>query len=238
MAQKASSADKIKILSLEAKVRELEGKLEDLKPDPTFHDSDVMGELLEEPAQINTSVIDDPKEIDSLRLELKRANENLSSKEYTIECMEKGIESSDSIYKRELDIRSSERLKLVEENRSLRDQLALKKELRGASHNEVDPSLPPMNNLSQSSTPSSQSISVGGAEAVSLSATAPNIASSLMSPIIIYPILTLLLVAIIWIVVGKKLWNIWKKSNQYFSHERYENRPGIIPNRLLHKYWR
>ena len=238
MTQKVSSADKVKILFLETKVVELEGKLEDLKPDPTFHDSDVMGGLLEEPAQINTSVIDDPKEIDSLRLELKRANEDLSSKEYTIECMEKGIESSDSIYKRELDIRSSERLKLVEENRSLRDQLALKKELRGASHNEVDLSLPPMNNLSQSSALSSQSISVGGAEAVSLPATAPNIVSSLMSPIIIYPILTLLLVAIIWIVVGKKLWNIWKKSNQYFSHERYENRPGIIPNRLLHKYWR
>ena len=43
LAQKASSADKIKILSLEAKVCELEGKLEDLKPDLTFHDSDVMG---------------------------------------------------------------------------------------------------------------------------------------------------------------------------------------------------
>ena len=194
MAQKASSADKIKILSLEAKVRELEGKLDDLELEQVFHDLDAVGGLLEEPVQINSS---DPKEIDSLRLELKRANEDLSSKEYTIECMEKGIESSDSIYKRELDIRSSERLKLVEENRSLRDQLALKKELRGASHNEVDPSLPPMNNLSQSSAPSSQSISVGGAEAVSLPATAPNIASSLMSPIIIYPILTLLLVAII-----------------------------------------
>ncbi|CAG8787004.1 2426_t:CDS:2, partial [Gigaspora margarita] len=40
---------------------------------------------------------------DSLRLELKRVKENLNSKEYTIECMEKGIE----------------------ENRSLRDQLVL-----------------------------------------------------------------------------------------------------------------
>ncbi|RIA82549.1 hypothetical protein C1645_835202 [Glomus cerebriforme] len=104
--------------------------------------------------------------------------------------MEKEIESSNSIYKRELDIRSSERLKLMEENRSLRDQLALKKEPRGASHNEVD-------NLSQPSAPSSQSISVGGAEAVSLPATAPIIASFLMSPIIIYSILTIVLIAII-----------------------------------------
>src|SRR6266542_4205110 len=42
LAQKASSADKIKILSLETKVRELEGKLEDLKLDPVFHDSNVV----------------------------------------------------------------------------------------------------------------------------------------------------------------------------------------------------
>src|ERR1043165_8889614 len=141
LAQKALSADKIQILSLEAKIRELEGKLEDKELERTYHDWNVMEGVIEEPVQINSS---DLKEIDSLRLELKRANEDLSSKEYTIECMEKGIESSDSIYKRELDIWSSERLKLVEENRSLRDQLALKKELRGASHNEVDPLFPPM----------------------------------------------------------------------------------------------
>ncbi|GET56143.1 hypothetical protein GLOIN_2v1787829 [Rhizophagus irregularis DAOM 181602=DAOM 197198] len=42
--------------------------------------------------------------------------------------MEKGIEASDSIYKRKLDIRSSERLKLMEENSSLKDQLVLKKD--------------------------------------------------------------------------------------------------------------
>ncbi|RIA92511.1 hypothetical protein C1645_820653 [Glomus cerebriforme] len=105
LAQKASFVDKVQILSLEAKVRELE------------------------------------------------ANEDLSSKEYTtIEYMEKGIESSDSIYKQELDIQSSERLKLMEKNRSLRDQLVLKKEPRGTSHNEVDTLPPPMNNLLQPST--------------------------------------------------------------------------------------
>ncbi len=37
----------------------------------------------------------------------------------------------------------------MEENRSLRDQLALRKESRGASHNEVDPPSPLMNDSSQ-----------------------------------------------------------------------------------------
>ncbi|GBB84661.1 hypothetical protein RclHR1_11230004 [Rhizophagus clarus] len=78
LTQKASSVDKDTILSLEAKVRELEGKSSD------------------------------PKEIDSLRLELDRVKEDLNSKEYTIECMEKGKEASDNIYKQELDIQSSE----------------------------------------------------------------------------------------------------------------------------------
>ncbi|CAG8504236.1 18755_t:CDS:2 [Rhizophagus irregularis] len=185
LAQKASSADKVTILSLETKIRELEGKLEDIDLERTYHDLDVMGGVIEEPVQISSS---DPKEIDSLRLELKRANEDLSSKEYTIECMGKGIESSDSIYKRELDIRSSEQLKLMEENRLLRNHKY---------------SAPPMNDSSQPSAlnPSSQLISVGSAEAVPLpKATAPILASSLMSPIIIYSILTLLLLEIIWIV--------------------------------------
>ena len=61
LAQKASSLDKDTILSLEAKVRELEGKSSD------------------------------PKEIDSLRLELERVKD-LNSKNHEIECMEKGIE--------------------------------------------------------------------------------------------------------------------------------------------------
>ena len=51
-----------------------------------------------------------------------------------------------------------------------------------------------------------------GAEVVSLPAFAPIIASFLMSPLITYTILTLLLIVIIWIVVGKKIWNIWKKK--------------------------
>jgi len=84
LAQKASSSDKVTILSLEAKIVELEGKLEDIDLERTYHDLDVMGGVIEEPAQISSS------EIESLRLELKRANEDLNSKRYEIECMEKG----------------------------------------------------------------------------------------------------------------------------------------------------
>src|SRR2546429_4576302 len=62
LAQKASSADKVKILSLEVKVRELEGKLEDVELERTYHDWDVTGGVIEEPAQINSSEMDNPKE--------------------------------------------------------------------------------------------------------------------------------------------------------------------------------
>ena len=67
---------------------------------------------------------------------------------------------------------------------------------------------------------SSQIISAGGAEMVSLPTTAPIHASSLLSLIIIYFILTLLLIAIIWLVVGKRLWNLWKKNNTDYSPNR------------------
>jgi hypothetical protein len=77
--------------------------------------------MLEEPAQINSS------EIDSLKLELEQVREDLNFKKDEMECMEKGKKSSDSMYKREIDILSSGRLKLIDENRSLRNQLALKK---------------------------------------------------------------------------------------------------------------
>src|SRR5438270_4008975 len=65
LAQKASFADKVKILSLETKVVELEGKLKDIDLERTYHDLDVMGGMIEEPAQISSS------EIESLRLELE-----------------------------------------------------------------------------------------------------------------------------------------------------------------------
>ena len=119
--------------------------------------------------------------------------------------MEKGKESSDSMYKREMDILSSGRLNLLEKNAHLQELLSKK-------NNEVDTPPPLMNNSSQPSTtlnPPSQIISVGGAEeVVPLPLTsAPIIADSLMSPMLIYSILTLLLIAIIWFVVGKKIWN-------------------------------
>src|ERR1044071_7522750 len=137
--------------------------------------------VIEEPAQINSS---DPKEIDSLRLELEQVRDDLSSKKYEIECMEKGIESSKNIYNQTIDSLFLTRSNLIEANRSLREQLALKK------NNEVDRPLPPINNSSQlgpegtlsTSNPSSQIISVGGAEAVSLPATAPIVTSCSISP--------------------------------------------------------
>ena len=82
MAQKASSYDKVKILSLEAKIVELEGKLEYLELEQVFHDSNAMEGLLEEPAQINSS---NPKKIDSFRLELEQVKKDLNSKEYSIQ---------------------------------------------------------------------------------------------------------------------------------------------------------
>ncbi len=65
LAQKASSADKVKILSLETKIVELKGKLKNLKLNLMFYDLNVMGGIIEEPAQISSS------EIESLRLELE-----------------------------------------------------------------------------------------------------------------------------------------------------------------------
>ncbi|PKB92097.1 hypothetical protein RhiirA5_446056 [Rhizophagus irregularis] len=117
-------------------------------------------------------------------LELERVKEDRNLKEYTIECIKKGIESSNSIFRRKIDALYSARSKLREENRSFRNQLELKK------NNEISPPLPPMNN-------SFQIIFAGSAEMVSLPTTAPILASSLLSPIIIYSILTLLLIAII-----------------------------------------
>ena len=58
----------------------------------------------------------------------------------------------------------------------------------------------------------------GGAEmvlssqAIPLAPAIPIVANSLMSPMLIYSILTLLLIAIIWFVVRKKIWNSWSGS--------------------------
>src|SRR6266498_1242756 len=68
----------------------------------------------------------------------------------------------------------------------------------------------------------------GGAEtvlssqAIPLAPVIPIVADSLMSPMLIYSILTLLLIAIIWFLVGKKIWNSWsakpkEKSDRYIQ---------------------
>ncbi|GES80995.1 hypothetical protein GLOIN_2v1765587 [Rhizophagus clarus] len=124
------------------------------------------------------------------------------------------------------------RSNLIEANRSLREQLALKK------NNEVDRPPPPINNLSQLGPEETlpnldPTISVGGAEAVSLSQemplagpskTAPVVKSSLMP----YAILALLLIVVIWFVV-RKWWNSRKKSNTEYSPNQnyFLSSPGI-----------
>ncbi|CAG8480176.1 2249_t:CDS:1 [Ambispora gerdemannii] len=84
--------------------------------------------------------------MDSLRLELEQARGDLSSKKYELECLEKGVEKKDNIYKRALDSLSSARLNLTEENSRLREIISKK-------DNEIvdlsNPPPPPMNDSSQ-----------------------------------------------------------------------------------------
>ncbi|CAB4398630.1 unnamed protein product [Rhizophagus irregularis] len=61
-----------------------------------------------------------------LRLELERARDDLSSKKYELECMEKGIESSNNIFKWEIDALSSGRLKLIEANSRFQEIISKK----------------------------------------------------------------------------------------------------------------
>src|SRR2546423_3333965 len=78
---------------------------------------------------------------------------------------------------------------------------------------------------------------VSSAQAIPLAPVIPIVADSLMSPMLIYSILTLLLIAIIWFVVGKKIWNSWsakprEKSDRYIQttdlHLRAYPRPGYM----------
>ncbi|CAG8733374.1 11382_t:CDS:2 [Dentiscutata erythropus] len=217
LAQKASSLDKATILSLETKVGELEAKLENKELDQVSYDS--------------------------LRLELERVKEDLNSKEYTIECIEKGIEATHRITSQGIDTLSSARLNLIKEISHLREIISKK-------DNEIadlsNPSPPSMNDSSQldpegtlsTLNPSSQIIPVGGAEVVPspqvmpLIPAIPVVASSLMIPMIAYSILILFLIAVIWFVFGKKIWDSWKKSDRYIQtnelHLRAYPRPGCM----------
>jgi hypothetical protein len=108
------------ILSLEAKVHELEGKLGDLELEQALHDS--------------------------LKLELERANEDLNSKKHEIECMEKRIEATHEITSREIDALRKARLNSMEENSRLREIISKKDdEIVDLSN----PPPPPMNDSSQ-----------------------------------------------------------------------------------------
>src|SRR5437763_15915371 len=65
--------------------------------------------------------------------------------------------------------------------------------------------------------PSPQVMPLAGFSRIALAI--PAVANSLMSLLISYIILTLFLLAIIWIV-GKKIWNSWKKNNTEYSPNR------------------
>jgi chromosome segregation ATPase len=91
----AESKDKLATKSKEIKA--LQSKLKALEKNSSL-------------AQMNLS------EMDSLRLELEQANEDLNSKKHEIECMKKGIDATHEITSREIDALSSARLNLTEEN--------------------------------------------------------------------------------------------------------------------------
>ena len=63
--------------------------------------------MVEESAQINTSVMDNSKKINSLRLELEQVKENLNSKNHEIECIEKEIKAIHEITSQKIDALSS-----------------------------------------------------------------------------------------------------------------------------------
>ncbi len=85
----------------------MEGKLDNLELEQVFHNSDVVGGVVEKLAQINTFVIDDLKEINSFRLKLERVKEDLNSKNHEIECIEKEIKAIHEITSQKIDALSS-----------------------------------------------------------------------------------------------------------------------------------
>ena len=58
------------------------------------------------------------------------------------------------------------------------------------------------------------------AQAMPLAPAIPVIASSSISPMVAYSILALLLIAVIWFAVGKKIWNSWSTN----PREKFINR--------------
>src|SRR3954453_301982 len=121
----AESKDKLATKSKEIKA--LQSKLKALEKNSSI-------------AQTNLS------EMDSLRLELEQARDDLSSKKHEIECMEKGIESSNNIFKREIDALSSARINSMEENSRLQEIISKKdNEITELSNSP----LLPMNDSSQ-----------------------------------------------------------------------------------------
>ncbi|RGB37974.1 hypothetical protein C1646_756217 [Rhizophagus diaphanus] len=193
LAQKVSSDDKVTILSLEAKVYELKSKLVNIKLEEIFRDSNAVGGLLEESAQINSF---NPKAIDSFRFELEWVKEDLNSKKHEIES----------------------RSNLMEKNTHLQELLSKKD-----NEVDTPPSpMNNLSQFNLERIPSafnllSQIISVSNTEVVPLPTTTPIVTSSLMLPMLIYSILILVLIAIIIMVHGQEMVEFVKKSNTEYS---------------------
>jgi predicted nucleic acid-binding Zn-ribbon protein len=243
LAQKTSSLKDTDIASLKDKISGLEVEVEHLEQERASHDSDV------------ASLKEKVSELDSLRLELEREKEDLNSKNYELDA-EVGRKNSEINSLRakvnELEKEAGNLLCnyglvscLRSRVRDLEDQLEQQISRPSSSGHEQNQQVRPhkvlagRDNQYQSVTPKE-----GGAEVVSLPASAPIIASSLMSPLITYTILTLLLIAIIWIVVGKKIWNIWsakpkEKSDRYIQtsdlHLRAYPRPGYMVGGMVYR---
>ncbi|RIA87784.1 hypothetical protein C1645_739850, partial [Glomus cerebriforme] len=167
----------------------------------------------------------DPKEIDSLRLELERVKEDLNSKNHEIECWisddlrplvyERGLE--DKVMKLDKEYAKEDILEALQEllprdgmvSRSQTDTLPNQSIHSQPAHSE------------KSILREGVAKQLGGAEVVPLSqkmplapVTVPVITSSLMGSLfrdpMSYAILALFLI-IIWIV-GKKIWNSWSTN--------------------------
>ncbi|CAB4386577.1 unnamed protein product [Rhizophagus irregularis] len=250
LSQKASSLDKDTILSLEAKVRELERVKEDLNS--KNHEIECMEKGIEATHEITSREIDALRKARLNSMEENRSlRDQISKKDNEIAVLSNPPPSSMNDSSQKLPGWISDVLRPLVYERGLEDKvMKLDKEYAKEDILEALQELLPRNEMvsrSQTDTLPNQSVhsqpahseksisregvtkQSGGAEAVPLSqkmplapVTVPVVTSSLMSPMVTYPILALLLIAVIWFM-ARKWWNSRKKSNQYSTYGNYIN---------------
>ncbi|CAB4389122.1 unnamed protein product [Rhizophagus irregularis] len=250
LSQKASSLDKDTILSLEAKVRELERVKEDLNS--KNHEIECMEKGIEATHEITSREIDALRKARLNSMEENRSlRDQISKKDNEIAVLSNPPPSSMNDSSQKLPGWISDVLRPLVYERGLEDKvMKLDKEYAKEDILEALQELLPRNEMvsrSQTDTLPNQSVhsqpahseksisregvtkQSGGAEAVPLSqkmplapVTVPVVTSSLMSLMVMYPILALLLIAVIWFM-ARKWWNSRKKSNQYSTYGNYIN---------------